>query len=237
MHIKGVLFDLDGTLLDTEPIYDAAAQELINLYGNGQKITWDIKQYIIGTPPKVHCKIFVDSYKINLTPEEFEKRRNALLIEPFKTCKFKKGAKEITHICKHILGLKTAIATSSSQTNFENKTNHLKEWLKDDIDMIITCDDGRIKNGKPAPDIFLLGAKELDLNPQECIVFEDAPSGAQAALSAGIKIVVVVMEKYMRNTLDKLVYDKNISKLIVLDSLDQFDFNKINSYKDYKDIK
>ena len=236
MHIKGVLFDLDGTLLDTEPIYDAAAQELINLYGNGQKITWDIKQYIIGTPPKVHCKIFVDSYKINLTPEEFEKRRNALLIEPFKTCKFKKGAKEITHICKHILGLKTAIATSSSKTNFENKTNHLKEWLKDDIDMIITCDDGRIKNGKPAPDIFLLGAKELDLNPQECIVFEDAPSGAQAALSAGIKIVVVVMEKYMRNTLDKLVYDKNISKLIVLDSLDQFDFNKINSYKDYKDI-
>ena len=74
MHIKGVLFDLDGTLLDTEPIYDEAAQILINKYGNGQKITWDIKQYIIGTPPNIHCKIFVDSYNIKLKPEEFQKK-------------------------------------------------------------------------------------------------------------------------------------------------------------------
>ena len=42
MHIKGVLFDLDGTLLDTEPIYNEAAQILINKYGNGQKITYGI---------------------------------------------------------------------------------------------------------------------------------------------------------------------------------------------------
>ena len=230
MHIKAALFDLDGTLLDTEPIYDEAAQKLIDKYGNGNKITWDIKQKIIGTPPKIHCKIFVDSYKINLTPEEFQKRRDELLIEPFKSCKFKKGAREATHKCKYNIGLKVGIATSSSKTNFENKTNHLKEWLNEDIDIIITCDDGRIKKGKPAPDIFLLGAKELNVDPQECIVFEDAPSGAQAALSAGIKIVVVVMEKYQRSTLDNLVYDKNKSKLIVLDSLEQFDFKKINEY-------
>jgi len=230
MHIKAALFDLDGTLLDTEPIYDEAAQKLIDKYGNGNKITWDIKQKIIGTPPKIHCKIFVDSYKINLTPEEFQKRRDELLIEPFKSCKFKKGAREATHKCKYNIGLKVGIATSSSKTNFENKTNHLKEWLNEDIDIIITCDDGRIKKGKPAPDIFLLGAKELNVDPQECIVFEDAPSGAQAALSAGIKIVVVVMEKYQRSTLDNLIYDKNKSKLIILDSLEQFDFKKINEY-------
>ena len=230
MHIKGELFDLDGTLLDTEPIYDEAAQILINKYGNGQKITWDIKQYIIGTPPNIHCKIFVDSYNIKLKPEEFQKKRDELLIEPFKSCKFKKGARETTHICKYKMGLKVGIATSSSKKNFENKTNHLKEWLNEDIDIVITCDDNRIKKGKPAPDIFLLGAKELNLDPQECIVFEDAPSGAQAALSAGIKIVVVIMEKYQRNTLDKLIYDKNKSKLIILDSMDQFDFNKINEY-------
>ena len=72
MHIKAALFDLDGTLLDTEPIYDEAAQKLIDQYGNGNKITWDIKQKIIGTPPKIHCKIFVDAFKIKLTPEEFE---------------------------------------------------------------------------------------------------------------------------------------------------------------------
>ena len=230
MHIKAALFDLDGTLLDTEPIYDEAAQKLIDQYGNGNKITWDIKQKIIGTPPKIHCKIFVDAFKIKLTPEEFEKRRDELLIEPFKSCKFKKGAKEATHKFKYEIGLKVGIATSSPKKNFENKTNHLKDWLNEDIDIIITCDDDRIKKGKPAPDIFLLGAKELNVDPQECIVFEDAPSGAQAALSAGIKIVVVIMEDYQKSTLDNLIYDKNKSKLIVLDSLEHFDFKKINEY-------
>ena len=229
MHIKGALFDLDGTLLDTEPIYDEAAQKLIDEFGNGEKIKWEIKQHIIGTPPKVHCKLFVDAYHIKLTPEEFQKRRDALLLEPFKKCKFKKGARETTHKFKYEIGIKVGIATSSSKYNFENKTNHLKDWLDEDIDVVITSDDGRIKAGKPAPDIFLLGAKELGVAPEECIVFEDAASGVQAALSAGIGIVVVVMEKNQRNTLEGLIYDKNKSKLIVLDSMDQFDFSIIKS--------
>ena len=229
MHIKGAIFDLDGTLLDTEPIYDAAAQQLINEFGNGEKIEWNIKRYIIGTPPKVHCKIFVDSYKIKLTPEEFQKRRDELLIEPFKSCKFKKGAREITHKCKYELGLKVGIATSSLKKDFENKTNYLKDWLNEDIDIVVTTDDGRIKAGKPAPDIFILGAKELGLEPSECIVFEDSSSGVKAAISAGMPIVVAVMEERQRNTLEEIVYDKNKTKLIVLDSLDQFDFSLIKN--------
>ena len=229
MHIKGVLFDLDGTLLDTEPIYDEATQKLIDEYGNKQKLDWSVKKKIIGTTHKDSSRIFVESFQIRLTPEEFQKRRDALLSEPFKKCKFKKGARETTHKFKYEIGIKVGIATSSSKYNFENKTNHLKDWLDEDIDIVITSDDGRIKAGKPAPDIFLLGAKELGVDPQECIVFEDAASGVQAALSAGIRIVVVVMEENQRNTLEGLIYDKNKSKLIVLDSMDQFDFSIIKS--------
>lgn len=229
MRLKGAIFDLDGTLLDTEPIYDAAAQKLIDEFGNGEKIEWNIKKHIIGTPPKVHCKIFVDSFKIKLTPEEFQKRRDDLLVEPFKTCQFKKGARETTHKCKYVLGLKVAIATSSLKKDFENKTNHLKDWLNEDIDVVVTTDDKRIKEGKPAPDIFILGAKELGLEPHECIIFEDSGSGVQAALSAGASIVVAVMEECQRNCLEGLVYDKNKTKLIILDSMDQFDFSLIKS--------
>ena len=229
MHIKGALFDLDGTLLDTEPIYDAAAQQLIDEFGNGEKIKWEIKQYICGTPPEVNSKIFVDSFNINLTPEEFQKRRDALLVEPFKKSQFKKGARETTHKLKFDLGLKIGIATSSLKKDFENKTNHLKEWLNEDIDIVVTSDDGRIKAGKPAPDIFLLGSKELGLEPNECIVFEDSSSGVKAAISAGVSIVVAIMEEFQRNTLEGLVYDENKTKLIVLDSMDQFDFSLIKS--------
>ena len=79
------------------------------------------------------------------------------------------------------------------------------------------------------PDIFILDAKELGLERYEWIVFEDSSSGVKAAISAGAPIVVAVMEKCQRNTLEGLVYDKNKTKLISLDSMDQFDFSLLKS--------
>ena len=226
MHIKGVLFDLDGTLLDTEPIYDEADQKLIDEYGNKQKLDWSVKRKIIGTTHKDSSRIFVESFQINLTPEEFQKKKDELLVESFKKCKFKKGAKEITHKLKYELGLKIAIATASSKNNFENKTYYKKDWVNDDIDVVITSE--RIKEGKPSPDIFILSAKELGLQPDECIVFEDGVSGVKAAIRAGVRIVIAVMEEYQRNKLEDLIYDKNKTKLIILDSLEDFDFSLLN---------
>ena len=221
---------MDGTLLDTEPIYDLAAQKVIDEYGNGEKITWDVKQHVVGTSAKVHCKIFVDAYKIKLTPEEFEKKRDENLIEPFKSCKFMKGAKEMTHKCKYELNLKVAIATSSSKFNFDNKTSHVKEWLKEDIDKIITGDDPRIKKGKPSPDIFILAAKELGLDTKNCIIFEDALSGINAAISSGAKYVIAIPDKRQRKDVENITYDKDKTNLIILNSMDEFDINIINNH-------
>ena len=229
MDIIGAIFDVDGTLLDTEPIYDMAAQKLINEFGNGQQLTWDVKQYVVGTSSKIHSKIFIDAYNIKLSPEEFEQKRDALLIEPFKSCKFMKGAKEMTHKCKYDLKLKVGIATSSSKFNFENKTSHVKAWLKEDIDKIITGDDPRIKKGKPAPDIFILAAKELDLDTKNCIIFEDALTGINAAISSGAPIVVAIPDIRQRKDVENIVYDKNKTKLIILNSMDEFDINLIKN--------
>ena len=229
MHIKGALFDLDGTLLDTEPLYDEVEQLLVKEYGNGEEISSEIKLKMLGTPPSFNSKLLIDTYQIRLTPEEFIKKRDELLIEPFKNSQFKKGAREITHKCKYDFGFKVAIATSSSKFNFENKTNHLKDWLNEDIDLVITGDDKRIKKGKPSPDIFILAAKELGLEPNECIVFEDAGNGVKAAISAEIGIIVAVMDKNQRNTLKELIFGKEKSKLFILDSLDKFDFSLLKS--------
>ena len=75
MHIKGALFDLDGTLLDTEPLYDAIEQQMVNEYGNGKEVEWIIRQQLLGTPPLVNAKILIDNYEIKLSPKEFIKKK------------------------------------------------------------------------------------------------------------------------------------------------------------------
>ena len=229
MHILGALYDLDGTLLDTEPLYDEAEQKLINLYGNGVPLDSETKQQLLGTPAIVNCKLLVEKYDVKLTPEQFEEKRDELLVEPFRNCKFKKGAKEVVHKCKYELGLKSAIATGSSRFNFDNKVYNLKEWVNEYIDVVITSDN--IKRGKPNPDIFILAAQELGLRPSDCIVFEDGLPGVKAAISAGVRIVVAIIEEYQRPSFQSLVYDKNKTKLVIINSLEEFDFSLISKKK------
>lgn len=229
MSLKGAIFDLDGTLIDTEPIYFDAAEIMINKYGNGKKFDWDTKIKTLGSPELVTAKIIVDTFEVKLTPEEFLEKRNAITPEYFKKCPFIEGAKEITDKFKKELKFKTALATSSSKINFDYKTFNKKEWIKEDFDAIVLGDDKRIKNGKPAPDIFILAAKEIGLKPNECIIFEDSIGGMKAAISSGAKIVIGIPDPHLRDKAEELVYDKNVTKLILLDKIKDFDWSIINA--------
>lgn len=229
MSLKGAIFDLDGTLIDTEPIYFDATETMINKYGNGKKFDWDTKIKTLGSPELVTAKIVVDTFEVKLTPEEFLEKRNAITPEYFKKCPFIEGAKEITDKFKKELKFKTALATSSSKINFDYKTFNKKEWIKEDFDAIVLGDDKRIKNGKPAPDIFILAAKEIGLKPNECIIFEDSIGGMKAAISSGAKIVIGIPDPHLRDKAEELVYDKNVTKLILLDKIKDFDWSIIDA--------
>ena len=228
MSLKGAIFDLDGTLIDTEPIYFDATEQLISQYGNGKKFGWDTKIKTLGSPELVTAQIVVDTFDIKLTAQEFLDTRNKLTPEQFKKCPFIEGAKEITDKFKKELKYKTALATSSSKINFDFKTFYKKEWLKEDFDAIILGDDPRIKKGKPEPDIFILAANEIGLEPKDCIIFEDSIGGMKAAISSGAKIVVGIPDPHLRDKAEELEYDKNITKLILLDKIKDFDFSVIN---------
>ena len=202
---------------------------MINKYGNGKKFDWDTKIKTLGSPELVTAKIVVDTFEVKLTPEEFLEKRNAITPEYFKKCPFIEGAKEITDKFKKELKLKTALATSSSKINFDYKTFNKKEWIKEDFDAIVLGDDKRIKNGKPAPDIFILAAKEIGLKPNECIIFEDSIGGMKAAISSGAKIVIGIPDPHLRDKAEELVYDKNVTKLILLDKIKYFDWSIIDA--------
>ena len=229
MNIKGAIFDLDGTLIDTEPIYYDTADNMIKEYGNGKKMDWDTKIKTLGSPEMVTAKIIVDTYELKLTPEEFVKKRNAITSELFKKCPFIDGAKEITHKFKYELNFKTALATSSTKVNFDFKTFNKKEWLKEDFDAIVLGEDKRIKNGKPAPDIFILAAKDIGLEPKDCIIFEDSIGGIKAGISAGAAIVIGIPDPHLRKKAEEIQYDEKKTKFIILDKIKDFDWSIVEN--------
>ncbi len=178
---------MDGLLLDTEKIYTEVTQDIVGEYG--KVFDMSVKQSIIGRPSSDAAKIIVESLDLPITPQDYLDSRKETLIKKFKNTQPMPGAKEITtHFFSH--GIPQAIATSSSSPIYDAKYTKHKKWFSQ-FAQIVRGDDPELKQGKPAPDIFLLAAKRLGVLPKECLVFEDAPAGSEAAIAAGMSVVVV----------------------------------------------
>jgi len=104
------------------------------------------------------------------------------------------GAKELTaYFKKHDIPM--AVATSSVKEAVQLKLRKHQEWFQV-FSFVITGDDEQVKQGKPAPDIFLAAARGIGVDPAHCLIFEDSPSGAEAGANAG-GIVVAVPDPIM----------------------------------------
>lgn len=178
---------MDGLLLDTEPFYTKAAQEVLKEFG--KNFDWDLKSRMMGRPAIVSARILVKELDLPITPEEYLRRREKKLTDIFPTALPKRGSMKLTGIVK-AMKIPQAVATSSSRHIYELKTQRHRKWFAI-FDVIITGDDPEIKKGKPAPDIFLLAAKRINAEPERCLVFEDSLSGVKAGLAAGMNVVAV----------------------------------------------
>ena len=186
-NISCLIYDMDGLLLDTEGIYTEVTQQIVGEYG--KFFDWSIKKKIIGRRSIQAAEIIVESLDLPISPQDYLDSRKDVLLEKFKDTEALPGAKEMTtHFFK--LGIPQALATSSSSPMFEAKFEKHKKWFSQ-FSQIVRGDDPELKEGKPAPDIFLLAANRVGVDPAECLVFEDAPTGTEAALAAGMSVVVV----------------------------------------------
>ena len=216
--IKAAIFDLDGTLLDTQRLYDEANQIVINQYGNGKKYDADLQVKIHGALPSFGSKYLIDYFEIKLTMDEFMGKKDEYLREKIPQCKPMEGVKELTHLLKHKYGLKLAIATSGFKNSTDIKLTNHKDWIKEDFDAIVLGDDERIKNGKPAPDIYSYACKELGLPPDRTFAVEDSPNGVTSAYRAGCKVIMIPDLTQPDSELEKLLY-KKLDSLIQIKEL------------------
>ncbi len=185
--IKAVLFDMDGTVFDTERIYYAcweqAAREL-HFPGNISELL----PLISGTNRADTCRFFQKAAGEEFPAEELFSRRVALTTEALakEGLSFRRGAPEVFPALRR-LGMQLALATS---TNAPTVKRYLSEMgLSDTFDLIITGE--QVVHSKPQPDIFLLCAEKLGISPDECVVVEDSQNGVRAGIAAGMRTVMI----------------------------------------------
>jgi HAD superfamily hydrolase (TIGR01509 family) len=198
-QITHIIFDNDGLLLDTEPFYTKAHQAVAARFG--KVFDWTVKSKMIGLRAEDSAGVMIRTLQLPLSVPEYLEARKQMLNELFPQAEPLPGAVRLSrHL--HKIGIPMAVATSSDRHHFELKLTKHQEWFRI-FKCIVKGDDPEIKNGKPAPDIFLLAARRMQASPENCLVFEDSPAGVAAARAAGM-YVVAVPDPHM----DDAVYDQ-----------------------------
>lgn len=182
-----VIFDLDGTLVDTEPLYTLAAERIVARFG--KVFDFGIKRQIMGGGPLAGARFVVEHLGLPLTPEQYLAEREVILAEACKTARAMPGAIRLIDAL-HARGIPLAIGTSS-----ERELCLLKlaaQPFGGRFRTIVCSDDPGVTSAKPAPDIFLAAARGLGAAPEGCLVFEDTPKGVAAARAAGMEVIAVI---------------------------------------------
>ena len=211
--IKAILFDMDGLLLDTESIYTEVTQMIVGRYG--KTFDWSVKSHMIGRDSYDAASYLVKALELPFEPEFYLEERNALLDERFPFAKPKAGAPELIKTLSD-RNIPIAVATSSNEHHFKLKTSHHQDWFKY-FDTVVTSNHPDVKHAKPSPDIFLTAAKTLGYTAENCLVFEDAPSGVQAANAAGMQVIAMPDPN--------MSHDSFRDATLIIDSLSEFDLD------------
>jgi len=185
---SAVIFDMDGVLLDSEPLhYEAVRQALAE---QGVDFPFDDYARYLGTTLTSTWDELCERYPITMTLEQFEARYNADVLKQYQAgAPLIRGARELVEQLREA-AVPIAVASSSHRlwVNAALRGAGLSRYFDQ------TTAGDEVSMGKPSPEIYLKAAKKLGIDPARCIAIEDAPAGVESANAAGMKVVLVRSE-------------------------------------------
>jgi HAD superfamily hydrolase (TIGR01509 family) len=204
---SAVIFDMDGVLLDSEPLHYEAVRQILAEQG----IEFPLEDYFryLGTTLTSTWDDLCERYPISMPFAQFEARYNADVLAQYEAgAPLIAGARELVAQL-HQAGIPIAVASSSHRQWVEAALTGagLREYFEQ------TTAGDEVSIGKPSPEIYLKAAEKLHIDPCECIAVEDAPAGAESAAAAGMRVVLVRSE---------LTTDLNLTADWQVDDLTQF---------------
>lgn len=207
------LFDMDGLILHTEHIYENSVREICAKYGKDYPL--DIRMKVMGTQAEKSAEIVIANLSLPIKVPEFLKLQSSIVRKHFNSVDLMDGAERlIRHL--HETKVPFCLATSSGRELAELKMSNYPDLFRLFSHHVMGASDPEVKEGKPAPDIFLVAAARFKdkPHPSKCLVFEDSPNGVRAGKLAQMHTVMVP---------DKRVsMEHRKEATIVLDSLQQF---------------
>lgn len=192
--IRACIFDLDGVIVDTAHYHFLAWKRLASELGF--ELTPNHNERLKGVSRMQSLDIVLELGGV--TASEYDKERMANkknawfndYVERMMPEEIFPGVKQLIRDLKKS-GIKVGLASSSKNAKTVIQLLH----IQDEFDAIV--DGTMIKHSKPHPEIFLLTAQKLGVSPEECVVFEDAEAGVEAALAAGMKCVGIGNEEQL----------------------------------------
>lgn len=182
--MKAVIFDMDGVLVDSQPYHFKADIDTMAEYG----VIKDQKFYesFAGTLTADRMRTLKEMFGLDAPVEEMTIKRENMILDIMGKEDIKPvlGIPEFLRSIKE-KGLTTAVASSSDYKLINLILDRLK--IAKYFDSVTSGSD--VKRGKPSPDVFLLAAERIGIEPAECLVVEDSENGVKAAKAAGMKVL------------------------------------------------
>ncbi len=189
LPIRALIFDMDGLLVDSEPLAAQAMTDFLARFGQSPRP--EVAAKLLGRRLPEAIAIVRDAYELAPDLEELTRVYGAMRLAALRgNLRPMAGAREILAFGRRA-GLRLALATSGMREHVD--VSLAESGLCGLFDAEVTGD--QVQRGKPAPDLFLLAAQQLGVSPADCVVLEDAPLGVEAAKAAGMRVIAVPNER------------------------------------------